>query len=185
MLSSSIHVQNLYKSIHKMNVPNFYWEGGYLCSSPFFEKILPPPRSLVTLRGHEACTNLYSFENKNLFPSGAPKDTAGESSRCVLNTWTNLKNDHHLLDANMISCFGPCVHLIYTLVHNQIKDWEIECCPYLYWKESHNFSLKWSKQIFKIKIESFMSFKYLCILNTEHVDSLSNTTLRTTWKYRP
>ncbi len=75
-----------------MNVPNFYWDGGYLCSLPVFERMLPRPKSLVALRGHELCTNLYSFENKNLFPSGAPKDTAGESSRCVLNTWTNFKN---------------------------------------------------------------------------------------------
>jgi hypothetical protein len=86
MLSSSIHVQNLYKSIHKMNGPNFYWEGGYLCSLHVLKRMLPRPRSLVILGGHELCTNLYSLENKNLFPSGAPKDTAGKSSRCVLNT---------------------------------------------------------------------------------------------------
>jgi hypothetical protein len=92
MLFGSIHVQNLYKSIHKMNGSNFYWEGGYLCSLPVLKRMLPCPTSLLILGGHEPCTNLYSFENKNLFPSGAPKDTAGESSRCVLNTWTNLKN---------------------------------------------------------------------------------------------
>ncbi len=92
MLSSSIHVRNLYKNIHKMNGPNFYSEGGYLCSLPVLKKMLPHTRSLVILGGHELCTNLYSLENKNLFPSGASKDTTGESSRCVLNTWINFKN---------------------------------------------------------------------------------------------
>jgi hypothetical protein len=61
MLSSSMHVWNLYKSIHKMNGPIFYWEGAYLCSLHVFIRMLPCPRSLTTLRGHEFCTNLYSF----------------------------------------------------------------------------------------------------------------------------
>jgi hypothetical protein len=78
--------------MHKTNVLIFCWEGGYLCSLPVFERMLPRPKNVVALSGHEPCTNLYSFENKNLFPSGAPKDMAGENNRCVLNTWTNLKN---------------------------------------------------------------------------------------------
>jgi hypothetical protein len=49
-----------------------------------------------------------------------------------LNTWTNLKNASSPSWCNMISCFRLCVHSIYTIIYNQIKDWEIECCPYLY-----------------------------------------------------
>jgi hypothetical protein len=47
--------------------------------------------------GHEFCTSLSSFENKNLFPSGASKDTAGENRRFVLNTCNNLRNSSQFL----------------------------------------------------------------------------------------
>jgi hypothetical protein len=47
--------------------------------------------------GHEFCTSLSSFENKNLFPSSASKDTAGENRRFVLNTCNNLRNSSQFL----------------------------------------------------------------------------------------
>jgi hypothetical protein len=57
-----------------------------LCSSPTLVEILLRPKSLNTGHGHEVCTKLFSFENKNLLPSGAPRNTSGENKTCVLNT---------------------------------------------------------------------------------------------------
>jgi hypothetical protein len=46
-------------------------------------EMLPRPKSLITCDGHEACTRLFSFENKNLLPSGGPKNTTGEKKTCL------------------------------------------------------------------------------------------------------
>jgi hypothetical protein len=48
--------------------------------------MLPRPKSLLIDDGHEACTSLFSFENKNLLPSGGPRNTIEENKICVLNT---------------------------------------------------------------------------------------------------
>ncbi len=82
------------------------WEEGlwaYLCCSPVLFIRLFWPNSFFTGDGHEFCTSLFSLANKNLFPSGAPTDTAGEKRRWVLNTWTKFdtKNLHKTMGAVM------------------------------------------------------------------------------------
>jgi hypothetical protein len=69
----------------------------YLCFFPVWVVKLPRPKSFFMDDGHEFCTSLSSFENKNLFPSGASKDTAGENRRFVLNTCNNLRNSSQFL----------------------------------------------------------------------------------------
>jgi len=57
-----------------------------LCSFPTLVAMLLRPKSLSVGDGIVACTRLFSFENKNLLPSGGPRNTSGENKRCVLNT---------------------------------------------------------------------------------------------------
>ncbi len=68
---------------------------GYLCSTPVLFRRLFGPNSFFVGDGNEFCTSLFSFANKNLFPSGAPTDTAGEKRRWVLNTWTKFATKIH------------------------------------------------------------------------------------------
>jgi hypothetical protein len=47
--------------------------GYVLLFSPTLVAMLLRPKSLSVGDGHEVCTRLFSFENKNLLPLGGPK----------------------------------------------------------------------------------------------------------------
>jgi hypothetical protein len=68
--------------------------GIYLCSSPDLFAILCCPRRFFIGDGHDRTESLFSFANKNLFPSGAPTDTAGENRIWVLNTYLTKIHTH-------------------------------------------------------------------------------------------
>jgi hypothetical protein len=68
--------------------------GIYLCSSPDLVAILCCPRRFFIGDGHDWIKSLFSFANKNLFPSGAPTDTAGENRIWVLNTYLTKFHTH-------------------------------------------------------------------------------------------
>jgi hypothetical protein len=65
----------------------------YLCSSPVLIVRACGPRSLATDGGHELWTSLFSFANKNLLPSGAPKEMVRQKRRWVLNICITNNNN--------------------------------------------------------------------------------------------